>query len=41
MGTGAVGVGGAGGGGAVSMPEGPDESEEMRFVPVNRYVRRE
>ena len=41
MGTGAVGVGGAGGGGAVSIPEGPDESEEMRCVPVNRYVRRE
>ena len=35
MGTASVGVGGAGGGGAVLVPEGPDKSEDMRCVPVN------
>ena len=35
MGTGAVGVGRAGGGGAVEVPEGPGESEDVRCVPVN------
>ena len=37
MGTGAVGVGGAVGGGAVVVPEGPGESEDMRWcAPDNR-----
>ena len=35
VGTGAVGVGGAVGGGAVVVTEGPGESEDMRRVPVN------
>ena len=38
MGTGAVGVGGAGGGEAVVVPEGPNESEDMRCVPVNIII---
>ena len=41
MGTGTVGVGGAVGGGAVVVPEGPGTSEDMRCAPVNRHVRRE
>ena len=41
MGTASVGLGGAGGGGAVVVPEGPGTSEDMRCVPVNRYVGRE
>ena len=35
MGTGGVGVGGAGEGRAVVVTEGPDESEDMRCVPVD------
>ena len=38
MGTGAVGVGGAVGGGAGVVTEGPGESEDMRCVPVNIVV---
>ena len=41
MGTAPVGLGGAGGEGAVLTPEGPGESEEMKCAPVNRHVRRE
>ena len=41
MGTASVGLGGAVGGGAVVVPEGPGTSEDMRCVPVNRYVGRE
>ena len=40
MGTASVGLGRAGGGGAVPIPEGPGELEEMKCVPVNRHVRR-
>ena len=38
MGTASVGLGGAGGGGAVEVPGGPGTSEDMRCVPVNRHV---
>ena len=34
-------MGGAGGGGAELIPEGPGESEEMRCITVNRHVGRE
>ena len=40
MGTASVGLGRAEGGGAVPIPEGPGECEEMKCVPVNRHVGR-
>ena len=42
MGAAPVQMGGAGGGGAGVIPEGPGKSQEVRMcVPVNRHVGRE
>ena len=40
MGTAPVGLGRAREGGAVPIPEGPGECEEIKRVPVNRHVGR-